>query len=221
MPGYMTLDEMTNEVSLNLGGKAPARDRLKLWVNFGLLNLVSYIKFDEMRKVADFPIVDGTTSYAMPTDLLGIVTIEVGSIADGTRKKLTKMRRRYTEPSTPGQPSAYLRRETNIIVWPEPDADYDGEIEYVKVPARLTAGASTSPVNASWDVGIVMLATHHGFLSLDEQDKADRWLGRFLGYASSRLKEEDISADIPKGGLNVAWDWEDVIDTPPHLLESD
>ena len=41
-------------------------------------------------------------------------------------------------------------------------------------------------------------------------------MGRFLGYVGSRMKEEDVGADIPKGGLNVAWDQDDIIGTPDH-----
>jgi len=212
--GYLTLEELTSELSMNLGGKAPAPERLKLWVNFGLQNLASYILFDELRVSTDLTILDGIVSYDAPTDLLGIVTIEI----DG--KKMTKSRRLPSyEDVDPRQPTLYIRRENNLIFWPEPDVDYDGLIEYVKVPARLVAVGDKSPLSANWDNGIIMLATHHGFLSLGDQDVADRWLGRFLGYASSRKKEEDISADVPHGGINVAWDWDDVTETPPHLLE--
>jgi hypothetical protein len=212
--GYMTLEEMTVELSLNLGGKAPAPDRLKLWVNFGLLNLASYILFDEFRVSTSIAILDGVTSYSYPEDMLGVVTLEI----DG--KRLLKARRLPSyEDLDPSQPTFYLKRGDSLVLWPEPDTAYTLDLEYIKTPARLVAPGDKSPLPANWDNGIIMLATHHGFLSLGDNDVADRWLGRFLGYASSRKKEEDISADVPHGGLEVAWEWADVNADPARISD--
>ena len=73
--------------------------------------------------------------------------------------------------------------------------------------------------DATWDAGIVMLGTHHALLSLNRLEEASGWLGRFLGYASSRLTANDIAADMPKGGVNVAWDRSEISSTPDDLEE--
>jgi hypothetical protein len=215
--GFMTREEMAVEVSMNLGGKTPAPDRLVLWLNFALYNLASFVRLDDLRETVDIIITQGETNYDIPAgiDMLGIVAIEING------RKMLKMKRQFSE--SPGgvalsqaEPTHYLRRNTEFVIWPEPDADYTGYIDYIKTPDRLTSGTQKTTFSPNWDAALVMLATHHGHLSLGNQDEADRWLGRFLGYAGSRIKEEDIDADMPKGGLNVAWDVDDIHEAPDH-----
>jgi len=224
--GYMRLDEFEEELSLNLGGNAPAPRRLRRWINFGYINLCTYILFDELKVIVDFPIEEGVDTYEKPSDLLGVVTVEVNA------RKLTKMRRKYSTTDVTGAPQSYMRRENDFVIWPVPDQDYDdGTLEYVKTPALLVPmvdpddpdepQTDLSVLDASWDAAIVMLGTHHGLLSTGKPDEADKWLGRFLGYASSRLKEVDISADVPKMGVNVAWTRDDLVLDPDDILESD
>lgn len=218
--GYLTLEEMTSEVSMNLGGVTVDPTRLKRWVNFGYINLGTYVKFEELEKTHPFNVFQGVTSYPRPADFLGVIKIEIrDATTDPDTKYITlqKMKREFHELSDQAQPSHYKLRGTKIIVWPEPDQTYEGYLSYYSTPTRLSASTDLSVFVASWDAAIVMLATHHGLLSLGRQDEADRWLGRFLGYAGSRIDEIDVSADMPQGGINVAWEREDISDLPPDL----
>lgn len=220
--GFMTLTQMQDELALNLSGEVSDKDRLTLWLNFGLMNLASHLMFDELETAAVFNTTDGVTDYAAPTDLLGIITIKVNrdapSDATGAQPlRLRKMRREYLTASADAIPTHYKRRGSQIVVWPTPDANRTGEIVYVRTPAVFAAAGGTSPFSSTWDVGIIMLATYQGLVSLGRQDEADRWLGRFLGYANSRITEADIGADAPRDGLNVAWTHDDLHENPPHL----
>ena len=127
------------------------------------------------------------------------------------------MRRQFSELNvTAIQPSHYLRRNTEFVVWPEPDKDYTGYMDFVKNPIKLSSPDQKTTFTPNWDVALIMLATHHAHLSLGNQEQAAAWLGRFLGYVSSRIKEEDVSADVPRGGLNVAHSFDDIVGTPPQ-----
>jgi len=221
--GYMTFEEMTQEVVLNLGGKVTDPVRLLAWVNWAVQNIASHVTLDELITTAAFTISEDATSFTAPTDMLGVIHLTCWdatlSLTTGERvyQTLKKMKREFYPRVEQKQPTHYKRRGLNIITWPEADTEYTGEIEYVKVPAQATALTGTSEFAAFWDVGLVMLATHYGWTALRQHDEADRWLGRFLGYKSSRILEQDVSADMPQGGINVAWTPEDVTDTPPHF----
>ena len=216
MPGFMTLEEMSSEVSLNMGAKSVDPNRLTLWMNFALLNLASFVHLDDLRERVDILTAVGETNVDIPSgiDILGIVAVEIYGI------KMLKMKRQFSESSggvaiSQATPTHYLRRNTYLVVWPEPDAIYTGYIDYIKVPDRFTSSGQKSTFSPNWDVALVMLATHHGHLSLGNEEQASSWLGRFLGYAGSRVKEEDVSADVPKGGVNIAWTPEEIGEHPP------
>ena len=210
--GFMTLDDFTAELSLNLGGVAPAPDRLIRWMNFALLNLSSFVVLDDLRRTTALTLAIDSKSITMPSvDVLGIINIDVNQV------KLSKMRRQFSyDGVTKAAPTHYLRRQAEIVVWPESDKAYTGILDYIETPPLFTTGSQKTTILPIWDVALLMLGTHHALLSLGQQDDADRWLGRFLGYVGSRMKEEDVGADIPKGGLNVAWDQDDIIGTPDH-----
>ena len=212
--GFMTLEEMSAEVSLNMAGRTIAPGRLTLWMNFALYNLASYVVLDDLRETVDVVITEGETNYNMPAgiDMLGILDFEING------RKMAKMKRQYSEENvSAAPPTHFLRRKEQYVIWPEPDDDYVGTIEYIKCPDRFTVSTQTTTFSPNWDVALIMLATHHAHLSLGNLEDATSWLGRFLGYAGSRIKEEDISADIQKGGLNVAWSREDIVSTPDDV----
>lgn len=205
--GFMTFEQFKSEVSLNLGGKTIIPERLSLWVNWALLNLGTYVEFDELRETVALTTVVGTTTYALPADLVGILTVE---LANRKLKQARRVPNTGEEETREGQPMFWVRREDNIVLWPTPDEVEEGLIEYTKEPAILTAASDLSPFRDFWDVSIVMLATHHALLSLGDQDQADRWLGRFLGYVGSRKAHQNIQRDSPRGGVNVAWEEDDI-----------
>jgi hypothetical protein len=220
--GYMTLEEMTQEVSLNMQGLTTDAPRLTRWINFGMINLATFKNVAkslvELRVVESFPLVAGTTAYTKPTNLLAVKTITIPSLD----RRLTKSDRDPInfEGEEEGEPRAWTRRGNDINIFPIPDDDYDDAlIEYVRMPTRLSDRDDTTEFDAGWDLAIVYLATHHGYLGLNRQDEADRWLGRALGYISSRVSVDDIEADTPRAGVNVAWEYDDLLMNPPHYEE--
>lgn len=216
--GLMTLEEMCEEVNLNVSAKVSGHERLARWVHFGYLNVCSYIKppLEELKTQIAFPIVEADNTYATPTDIIGILNIRIGD------RKLHKLKRPYTSDDFPGVPHSYMKRGPDIIIWPVPDDDYtDGVLEYLRTPPRMVLPTAVTIIGSMWDLGVVMLATHQGLLATGQDDRADKWLGRFLGYAGSRIKEDDISNDAPRFGINVAWTPEDIIDDNPAVLETD
>ena len=224
--GYMTLEEMREEVSLNLGGKAPAPVRLTRWINWGYINLATYsrMRFPELETSEPFNVFDGVNTYPVPTSppFLGLIKIELRDTStdpDTSHTTLQYMKREFHELADEAQPTHYKRRGTNFVIWPTPDQLYEGYIVYMFTPTVLSDPTDVTIFDASWDVGIVMLGTHHALLSLGQGEEANAWLGRFLGYASSRLKANDIEADAPKGGVNVAWTRDEIQDVPEDLQD--
>lgn len=219
--GYMTFAQITNSVSRGLGASINDPIEIPQYINWGLQDLCSYLKLDELKVRASFPIAAGDFSYVAPTDLIGVVTIEIG----GTKLKIMHRElARGEDPGgsnssvdfTPRKPEFYMRRGADIIVWPTPDDAYVGYIEYVKSPALWTTGVSA--LQPHFDVAIVRLALHHGYLIKGDADKADMYLNSAIRYINSRLEDKDFSKDNPKEGLQVAWDHSDLgIRNPPHV----
>ena len=223
--GLWTLDDLRTEVSLTITkvtGKVPDPARLDTWINFGYLNLASYVEFDELIVQEPFNVHEGVTVYPVPSDLLGVRIIETHDQTTDPYSsyiKLQKMKRPFSPSSVQAQPTHYKRGEDEFQVWREPDQSYYGYIEYVKVPTKLVAATDVTVVPAIWDVGLMMLGVHHGLLGLGSMEHANDWLGKFLGYKASRITEMDVSADVPQGGLNVAWDRDDISSNPEDLEE--
>jgi hypothetical protein len=215
----MTVEEMTQEVSANIGGTVTDPTRLLRWVNWGVQNLSSYVLLDELLKTDAIAIAaDATKITTIPSDLLGIVSIHCwdNTATDIVYKRLRKMKREFFPKTQNGQPTHYKRRGAEIITWPEADVAYTGTIEYVKIPAEVIL-TDTTELAPYWDVGIVMLATHYGFASVRRHEEASIWLKYFLGYSVSRKTDIDVSADMPQGGTEIAWDWDDISDDPPSV----
>lgn len=221
--GFMSAGDMMEEIASNLGGGINDNTRLLRMVNWAILNLASYVILPELeKKDSTLTITTDDTDFTKPTDLLGVIRITLWDDTLDTivYKTLRKMKKEFYPATATGQPTHYKIRGTDIIIWPKSDGDYVGEIEYVKIPAIITSPATIPEFDAYWDVGLVMLGTHYGLLSLRQHDEADRWLGRFLGYAASRKLEHDVSADAPQGGIEVVWDYDEVIEIPSRIIES-
>lgn len=211
--GLMTFAEFKDEVALNLGGEA-SPVRLGRWVNWGYLNLGTYVVLEELRDTAALSFAEDVDTFALPSGLVGILTVELGG------RKLRKIRRLYSNDNEDGyesgQPLYYLRRGTELLIQPPPDELKTGVLEYMREPTPLSANSDVTEIPSYWDVGIVSLGTHYGHLSLGHQDEADRWLGRFLGYASSRKTNRDVESDARRGGVTVALEAEDLLVDDPE-----
>jgi len=211
--GLLTFAQFQDEISENLAAKKPSPVRLKRFVNYAVQDLASRKQFDELFLTVPFNVFPNVTSYPIPADLLGIHAI----VVDGTPLRL--MERQWSEKDIEAeQPRYYKRREQQIIVFPKPDVVYSGGyIEYYKVPDQLVVVGDKSPFPSYWDQALVFLGTSHGWSALGEDDKATFWENKFSRFADRRMTDEDISADIQKEGLNVAWSYDDLVDNPPHV----
>lgn len=213
--GYMTFEDFKAEVSLNLGDVMPAPPRLALWVNFAYYQILlnEKNKFEELTKKSTFTTVIDTQTITYPTDAIGIRTIELHGI------KLRKMDREYTseELEEGGQPTHYMRRNSGIILWPIPDDEYDGTIEYVYIPTRMSASTDLSILPAPWDLVIVQMATYRALTALGKHSEAVAWRADMSQTVESILSERKVSQSAIREGLQVAWSFDDLVDNPPHL----
>ncbi|MBU2249153.1 MAG: hypothetical protein KKD77_20570, partial [Gammaproteobacteria bacterium] len=82
---------------------------------------------------------------------------------------------------------------------------------------NLESASEVSPFAAHWDLIIVQRATYHGLFALGKVQEADVWLIRSRQIQDRKLKEEDISKEVPHEGLRVAWSFDDLVDNPPHV----
>lgn len=208
--GFMTLEEMRAELSAQLSGRNPAQGRLTLWINFAMYDVAMRMKFEELRETLDLSLVADDSTIDIPTRFLGVKTI----VLNGS--KLQKLNRLPLDTTTSGQPRFWLRRGQTLYLAPAADQAYTGYLEYYRAPERLSADGDTSPLPDLFDSSILQLAEYYAFKALNEKEEAVLRLNVFQDYFEKQLREFNYQADTPRGGLQVAREWEDLeLDLPP------
>ena len=214
--GHMTYEEMRNEVSLNLGGDAPAPTRLSTWINWALQDLSSMegLDFEELLGTQELVITEGDYEYSLPTNILGIRTVSLSS--EGFERKLLRMNREFDRlEDASGTPTHYMRRGSSLVLWPTPDTSYVGVIEGVIAEAKVTDFSQVSPFPPQWDAAIVHLATYHGLMALGQEEKAATRLAMVDRYIRTRQTPKYLEKDSLRAGLDVAWDSYDITNRIP------
>ncbi len=161
--GILNFEDMQTHTLFQLGG--PTRTELKSptnyiarWVNDAYRDLCTKNRYMGLRKNFVFPTlevstddttVDGQSYVPTPSDAL-----IVRHIYDTTNdKKLERINWytyiSYTDRETAaseGKPSEWVRSAGNIYLHPTPDAAYDVDIFYKKIPPALSAVADVTLV---------------------------------------------------------------------------
>lgn len=149
----------------------------------------------------------GATSYSLPADLFSLLNVYKND--SGYRYRLQRYSDRY-KPGTQetGDASHYRVRGSNIILFPNPSSG-TYEVEYIPVPAELSADIDELDGVLAWEEYVVLDASFrvlHKEGSLEEamlcRDERDALLRRIENQAEmaefteSRIVE-DVRADNP------------------------
>ena len=132
-----TLDEKNRSDGSAIDTTAPAIEWLQQGVD------LFYTLYPQAGTVTStsIAIVAGTTSYAMPSDL--ILTYQNGIVLATDKKRLSKRSLSYVlnlDQTRTGTPKFYREEPPNWKIWPEPDKAYTGTAYYHKMPAALATG---------------------------------------------------------------------------------
>ena len=189
MSGSYTFANFTDYLQIMFGERSDLTsvggvNLYEKWINLSYIRLTTRNRFYGLKANFYFPelevtssalsTADGTKTITTPTDALLIR--EVWDSTNDVRLDNISLRR-YTDytgrsdSNAEGKPIEWIRQDTNIYLYPTPDAVYTIYVYYRKTPAILT-GTDKTVIGVEWDEVVLQLAYIIGKEWLGEYDKA-------------------------------------------------
>lgn len=143
-----------------------------LLLNQSLWEIADMFKFREAETDYTNSSVIGTAAIAVQADLNGLQKVSIEDANSSQHTTLDEMSLQdyetdYVDSSTAqGKPTHFVRRGSNIILWPTPDAVYEIKSYYRKTVADMTSGGLVTP--QAWDEVILFGGVWRGFVELGD-----------------------------------------------------
>lgn len=202
--GYMALSDFRTEVQSALGNRDFSDARLDRWINFGYLDLVGAIDFEELISTTPLNTQIGLTSYTIPVDDVRLIQL----IQDNTNQNLLQFINKAEfyrlDLVTQGTPIKWTRVGDLISLNPTPSAIVQLTIVYARDADRLINVGDVTVLPDTWDAAVVLLATYHGLLAIGQEQRATQWFARAVNYIQSRVTQEEAFVRTPGLGLTYA-----------------
>lgn len=197
--GTMSLFDFRGDVQAALGERGFSDARLNRWINFGYLDLTGAVQFEELNKFSILATVIGQREYATPARvrLLQSVARDGGDLLDFVDR--TEFFRLVLANGTAVR---WTRIGTQILLHPTPDSVENLTQLFTEFPALLAADADVTVIPTTWDAAVFLLAVHHGFLAIGEDDRALAWLSRAVQYIRARVTDDELF--VKETGLGLA-----------------
>lgn len=193
--GTYTFSQFKTFAKLHLGNNTEFESPInyyETWVNAAYTQLTTQDKFWGIRKSFYFPQLetsdttkstsDGVAYVTLPTDCL--IVREVYDRTNDIHLKWMPWseyvhKTNRTDTTAEGESSYWVRQGSSIYLYPTPDGTHALTIYYRKVPAILTASATTA-IGVEWDEAILSLAVYKAFMWTGEYEKAKIFKQEFL-----------------------------------------
>jgi hypothetical protein len=187
--GVMSLANFRDDLRSALGGRIELADpRLTVWVNVGYFDVAGAVDFHQLFTHSDVNTVIGTAEYDIPAGVVSIRTL-YDKVAKNRLGRLEIPELFRLDQTVAGVPKKYARVGNKFILNPVPADVRAIEVVGFKEPAPLAADADVTVLPRTWDVAILMLATSHALLILNEEQRSAFWQNKALAYIESRLIE--------------------------------
>lgn len=189
--GQLELQDFRSELDLVFGDRSFTNENTfyDRWTNFGYLEIVTAIDFEELDEDHTINTSASTQNYAGPTDPIAVKMVR-DDTNDRTLDWLDKVDLLRRPAATEGEPLYWTRHIDEIWLHPVPDGAYALNAIHKKTPALLSGDTDVTVLEAGWDQGIIYFAVSHGFMMLGEENRGVAWYNRGLAYAQSRMTEE-------------------------------
>lgn len=193
--GVLTLADFRTDVGTALGSQGRPTFQLDRWVNQGYLDVVGAVDFDVFDQYQTVPTVADTPDIALPVGTVIVKTVkdETSDVNLGWIPQAEYFRRKVTPT---GPPTAFTRLKDLIKLNPVPDAIYSLLVITKKDPDSLVQDNDVTAIPSTWDTAVFLLAVHHAWLTLNQEQRAAVWLGRAVTYMQSRITEKDFYTGI-------------------------
>lgn len=198
--GYLTYDRMWTQAEFRTQREGVITDEALIGelINQAYLEVTATnIPFQELDTTQSLSLVDGTAAYDLPSDWYfylpswgRITTTDYrGRLRPETRNEYMGK----TDYDDEGTPTHYHPYGGSVILRPVPDMTLAGEIDYRKLPARLTTGGVTV-IPSVWDEAIVMGVMWRIYDALQEHEKFLVARNNFIQFVRSRTPTDDLDA---------------------------
>jgi len=162
-------------------------------INSAYRDISGRFRFHKVRKMCNFPTINGTKDYGLPTDCEVVLNIR----DETTGVKLTKMdyiddaSQESEDNDITGIPQGYIRIRNFLRFEPTPDGVYNIRVFYKSGVVDLVADADAPVIPVSWHEGIVKLARHYFYDSKPDVPKAQYALATYQSWLSTKTVEVD------------------------------
>lgn len=208
----MTLLEMRDALRRRIGNPTVtdvSDSRLNQLLNESNRYIMDRFPFHASRNLWVISTVVGTQRYALPTDLGTL--LKVGHRTAGVRGKIHRadaqfqFREGTSDANVTGIPHQYTRMADWIQLYPIPGEIYDIALFYKTVIADMVLDADTSPIPATWHMGIVFYARYMFYDGDGDIGKAQYSYASWSLWLESKPNElqdevaadSDFGADLP------------------------
>lgn len=198
--GDLTRIQLQNEVQFRLGNRTDIPSELTTSVQFSYNELITSIRIPENQESAVMQTVQGTSIYALPTDIYAPVNIRNATDGEKLSPLTIRLYDRLRDTTTQGKPTHYIWWRNEVIYWPPPDGTVRTLIlRYLKRLPSLTADNSISALPREWDEVIIQGAYYRvlGWLKLSQEAQAE--MAAFQTMVQKRidrLAEGEFDADL-------------------------
>lgn len=148
------------------------RARVKRWLNDALGKVARRVNLPTEDVTSPISAVAGTSSYALPSDLVRIDSLRV---ARSPRDIILTPEDRQTLDTLDqvrGLPTRYALDGQNVVLWPIPDAAYTVNLRYQRVPGQLVDDTNVSPLANEYDDLLICYALWRAYRSEDDAEMA-------------------------------------------------
>ena len=190
----MISSAVIDQVYSNVNRTDLTRAMILQYLNNRQLQICNYDNFSFMEVSTTTPTVDGTQSYAIPTDYKD--ELQVYLVTSNTKKQLTKWvgseaEKNFTKDNTEGEPYAYWIWDDKVWLYPIPDAVYTITYRYYEYVDDLTdAGTEENELVKRWPDLMIDGATSDAFHFFLMQDKTAEWETKWQGEFAKLVRRQ-------------------------------
>jgi hypothetical protein len=191
-----TLAEIRDEALKALGksGNTTISSRCEYWLAAALEQLGTEWYHHELVVVdiASMDLAVGASTDTLPTDVWTVM--QVGLIQSGTFQSWLApedLRNVYDQVGQAGnaRPTAYARRDRDLVFDRTADAAYDVHLVYYKLPdVPDFAGSATSTLPRNWDHALICATVALGAERLGDADKLEQYNARLQQFLQAQQR---------------------------------
>ena len=200
----MTFEDMKAYLKMQFGEdtnleNVDGKNMYGVWINIAYKGLTTRHRFWGLKRNFKFPQLSTVSTVQSTADGDAYIYVTDGAVTVDNVYDITNSRdldritpARYfaytdrSDTSSEGEPTEYTRSGIYLYLHPTPDAVYEIEILYRKIPTALT-GTETTEIGEEWDNAILTLAAFTGFSWKHEYDKADKRKDEFMEIISGLI----------------------------------